>query len=125
MTQRLWIPGPLPGMNEIIAAAKSGGKGRVYAAMKASHTSAVTLFARKARLKPIDFAVFGFDWHEPTRRRDPDNLMAGAKFILDGLVKAGVIPNDGWDNVGGLVHCWTLSKNRGVHVTIEEKRPLD
>ena len=26
-------------------------------------------------------------WYEPNEKRDPDNVMAGQKFILDGLVK--------------------------------------
>jgi Holliday junction resolvase RusA-like endonuclease len=33
-------------------------------------------------------------WMEPNRRRDADNVQAGVKFILDGMVEAGFIPND-------------------------------
>jgi Holliday junction resolvase RusA-like endonuclease len=43
-------------------------------------------------------------WNEPNRRRDPDNVQAGIKFILDGIVKAGILPNDGWKNVAAVEH---------------------
>lgn len=35
-----------------------------------------------------------FLWVEPNRKRDPDNIAAAKKFILDGLVSAGIILND-------------------------------
>ncbi len=33
------------------------------------------------------------------RRRDPDNAVAGAKAVLDGLVHAGLLVDDTFDNV--------------------------
>ena len=36
------------------------------------------------------------------RRRDPDNLAGALKPILDGLVDAGVIPDDSWQHVAGV-----------------------
>jgi Holliday junction resolvase RusA-like endonuclease len=33
------------------------------------------------------------------RRRDPDNYGFSAKFLLDGLVKAGVLTDDSFDEV--------------------------
>lgn len=33
-------------------------------------------------------------WFEQNARRDLDNVRTGMKFVLDGLQKAGVIPND-------------------------------
>ena len=36
------------------------------------------------------------------RRRDPDNLAGALKPILDGIVDAGVIPDDSWRHVAGV-----------------------
>lgn len=34
-----------------------------------------------------------FDWYI-SNRSDPDNIRFAAKYILDGMVKAGILPND-------------------------------
>lgn len=36
------------------------------------------------------------------RRRDPDNYGFSAKFLLDGLVKAGVLSDDSFDEISEL-----------------------
>lgn len=35
-----------------------------------------------------------FEWHESTKKRDPDNIVFAKKFILDALVSMRVLPND-------------------------------
>ena len=35
-----------------------------------------------------------FIWYKPNNRQDHDNISFAKKFILDGFVKAGIIPND-------------------------------
>jgi hypothetical protein len=120
--QQLWIPGPLPGLNEVIAAAKGfRGRGIGYSNMKSAWTTTVWALSKKARLVPVASARLTFTWFERSRRRDPDNFSsAGKKFILDGLVKAGVLPEDGWDEIVGFVDRWHLApKAPGVMVTIE------
>lgn len=42
-----------------------------------------------------------FTWIEPNRRRDVDNVAFAKKFILDSMVKTGVIQNDNSRNVIG------------------------
>lgn len=42
-----------------------------------------------------------FTWFEESRRRDPDNVVFAKKFILDGMVKAGIIPDDNYKWVVG------------------------
>ncbi len=118
MTQYLWIPGPMPGFNEIIAAAKSGrGKAVAYSRMKADWTSIVAAFAR--RLVTVDYAKLHFTWKEKTIRRDPDNVSAAAKFVIDGLVKACVLPDDGWRFVKAISHEFVVDIKPGVAVMIE------
>lgn len=117
---KLTIPGELPTTNEIVAASKKHHM--AYANMKKTHTDLVALLARG--LPKVKKADFIFTWYCKSRRKDPDNVSAGgAKFILDGLVKAGVIENDGWANVGSLTHLFEVDKkNPRVEIKIEEVR---
>jgi len=111
------IPGRLPGLNEIVAAAKSHFG--AYAKMKHEHTTAIAWIAKK--LPTYKRVALVITWYEPDRRRDPDNIMAGQKFILDGLVMAGVIPDDSQKHIQGIVHRFdTDKKNPRVEVEIIE-----
>ncbi len=121
----LWIPGPLPGMNEIIEAAKgSGGRGMGYARLKSQWTETIWALAKQARIdKPGPFdrrVLMVFDWIERDKRRDPDNIAAGGrKLILDSLVKAGVLKGDGWKCIDAWRDRWQVNADRpGVGVTI-------
>lgn len=120
MPQQLFIPGPLPGMNEILAAAKSGhGKGNAYSRMKREWCNIVWAYAKSARLRPVPRASVAFEWREKDRRRDIDNVAAASKFVLDGLVKAGVLAGDGQAHVTAMSHAFTVdSRNPGVLVTV-------
>lgn len=45
-----------------------------------------------------------FTWRERDRHRDPDGVSSGGrKLLLDGMVKAGVLPSDGARGVRGFV----------------------
>ena len=119
----LWVPGPLPSLNDLIAAAKgAGGTGRAYSKLKKQWTNDIWAWAKEARLPRFLGRVFlEFRWYEQTTRRDPDNIAAGGrKLVLDGLVAAGVIGGDGWRYVAGWVdrfrHDPTMKA--GVEVTI-------
>lgn len=121
--QRLWIAGRLPGLNEVIAAAKgAGGRGHAYAKMKRDLGELVWVLAKAARLRPVTRARLAFRWVEKDRRRDPDNVSsAGRKFILDGLVKAGVLPGDGWAAIAGWSDTFEVGAKHGVEITIKEE----
>lgn len=106
-TIRLTIPGELPTMNEIVAVSKKHHM--AYASMKKKYTDLVHLHA--SNLPKVDRADFLIIWYCKNRRKDKDNIMAGAKFILDGLVNAGVIENDGWAQVGNIFHVFKVDKD--------------
>lgn len=110
MNQILTLPGELPALNEILAASKSHW--RRYAANKRANTRLVWAEARAQRLQQITGAVdVTFRHYRPNRRKDPDNVAAGAsKCILDGLQEAGVLPGDGMKWIGSLHHLFEIDK---------------
>lgn len=122
--QSFFIPGILPTLNEIIAAAKSGyGKRNAYHRMKVSFTDYVVLCIYEAQLKPMKYVTVSFLWQEKNKRKDPDNIVAAKKFILDGLVKAGILKTDGWRHIKGFGgERWGVSDKPGVHVELYEWR---
>lgn len=69
----------------------------------------------------VTSAYFGYVVVEETLKRDPSNICSSAvKFIEDGLVEAGVLPNDGWQNVLGIRLHWVHRKGRepGIYVVM-------
>lgn len=112
------IPGRLPGLNDIIDAAKQGkGKYQPYNDMKLEYTSAVAWLARKLpKYEKIELVI---TWYEPNRRRDPDNITGGQKFICDGLVQAGIIPDDSQRYIQGIAHKFRVDpENPRVEVEV-------
>jgi hypothetical protein len=95
----------LPDLNQIIAYSKiRNGKWNKYAGVKKKYTDAIRDIIFLERLKPYTDKIFlQFAWFEPNRKKDPDNVDAGKKFILDGMVKAGLIPNDTQKYIGGWI----------------------
>ena len=130
--QVFFVPGPLPGLNEIIAAGKqlipwlSKGKRRVYelTILKKEWDEKVSMAAMLHGIKPMESADFRIVWIELNRRRDKDNILAGKKFILDGLVKAGILKNDGWKQVGRFTEDVILGENAGVIVALIEREDI-
>lgn len=113
------VPGEMPGMNEIIAAAKSHFG--AYATMKTTYTHAVAWAAKAARVPRLRRAMVFCHWLVKDQRHNPDNIQAAIKFVLDGLVVAGVLPNDGWRQIEGIGHAFDVDPdNPRVEITIIE-----
>jgi hypothetical protein len=117
---RLVILGALPGYNESIAAAKSGrGKSNAYARVKKAETERVAWAAKAQRVPKFERIFLRFVWVETDRARNPDNIASAKKYLIDGLVLAGVIRNDGWKEVAGWSDTFEVGPRAGVEVTIE------
>jgi Holliday junction resolvase RusA-like endonuclease len=67
--------------------------------------------------KPIKIA---FEWVEENRKRDIDNLSFAKKFILDAMVKAGVLENDNRKHVTAFTDTFSYGKEAKVIMWIEE-----
>ena len=115
----LFIPGRLPGLNEIIKEAR----GNKYAAAKQKKywTRKVADITRLSvcNIKPMGKVWIYFTWIEKNKRRDPDNICVAKKFIMDGLVLAGLLSADGWSNIAGFTDSWEIG-DPGVWIEIRE-----
>src|SRR5690606_4572198 len=106
-------------MNDIILLAR----GDKYASNKQTkeYTDMVAFLAKQAKLPRMNKVDVAIHWYESDKRRDKDNIMAGTKFIFDGLVKAGVLPNDGWKNIGNISHLFYVDRtNPRIEVELRE-----
>ena len=113
------IPGRLPGLNDITDAAR---RNRYESAkIKKEYTELVAWCAKRARLPHFDRVDLIVTWYEPNMKRDKDNIMAGQKFILDGLVMVGVLANDGWKQIRDVTHRFRVDRaNPRVEVELIE-----
>lgn len=116
------IPGEFPSQNEIIDAAKLGNREwQPYNVMKQRYTNLVaweTKSQTKEKFEKIDVEV---TFICKDKRKDKDNILSGIKFILDGLVRAGLIKNDGWKQIGDISFKFKTDKdNPRVEVKVME-----
>lgn len=61
-----------------------------------------------------------FTWIEENGKRDLDNICFAKKFILDALVKAGVLKNDNRNYVNGFTDDFKYDNESKVIVEMEE-----
>ena len=121
--QKLIIPGYLPGYNQLT-------QGQWYKQHKCKQEAMalVQWLVLAQKIQPVTGkAVIAIACYEPTIRRDPSNVRAGAeKIILDALQNAGIIRNDNWAALSDLPATVYLDrKNPRVEVTIEEDNNAD
>ena len=104
-------------MNEIIK--KSKAHYMAYAKMKKMYTEKVKRSAESLPvIKRADFIIV---WYCENKRKDKDNIVAGQKFIFDGLVEGGILENDGWKQIGDISHVFKVDKeNPRIEVIIDE-----
>lgn len=62
-----------------------------------------------------------FHWIEKNKKRDLDNLCAAKKFILDAMVKQGVLKDDNRNCVTGFRDTFEYGKETKVVIEIEEE----
>lgn len=118
MKQFLVLPYKFPGFNNYSDAERSHWANG--AGMKKKWTETVAWEAKAAKLKPMEKAHITFTWIEQNRKRDPDNIAANKKFILDGLMAAGVLKNDGWKNIIGLADEFKTGERYEVIVSLDD-----
>ncbi len=116
--QSFTITGRLPDLNTYILIER----GNRYAAAdtKANWTAIVANEIKTQKIKPVTMPLtLIITWYVKDKKRDKDNIMFGQKFILDGLVKAKVLKNDGWNDIADIEHNFILRRNEKEFVKIE------
>lgn len=91
----LEIPGELPTRNEAINTQKSNKYGG--SRLKNKATDRCTWPAKG--LPEVEAVKVEATFYRTDRRTDPDNIISAIKYVMDGLEAAGVITNDGWEQV--------------------------
>jgi Holliday junction resolvase RusA-like endonuclease len=97
--QKLILPSEIcVSLNKTIDLAKTHWS--KYARQKKKLTFVIASYAKR-NLKPVKRYPVNvhITWFCENRLRDPDNIASGKKAILDGLVSAGILRNDGWKEI--------------------------
>lgn len=112
------IPVRLPGLNEYT---KENRRNKYAGAkMKAEVEDSIVRYIQSQKPPKHQRVKLVFRWRELNSKRDLDNIAFAKKFILDALVRSGVLPNDGWKNVTGFEDHFEVSKQPGVRIEIWE-----
>src|SRR6056297_1866849 len=115
----LVIPGELPTMNTIINKSKTHWS--EYKKMKDSQDAIIQYYAEQQRIKFFEAVILNITYYRKDKRTDPDNIAAAKKFIIDGLVSAGVLEDDGWAVVKGFNETWEVDReNPRVEIELLE-----
>lgn len=121
MSNKLVIPLPLATLNEYIDDERTNRfRG---AKVKKKMTGICKVHALNAKNKglvvPIPFKAT-FYWYVKDKRKDLDNIVFQQKFIFDGMIKAGLIKNDGYKQHRQSEHFYLIDKNERVEVVFEK-----
>jgi Holliday junction resolvase RusA-like endonuclease len=117
--QTLIIKTKFPDFNDYDRAARSKS---YYAAadMKKTFTEIAARECQVQKIQPVESAHFRFIWTEANKKRDPDNIIFAKKFIMDGLQEAGILTNDGWSQIRGIIDEFEAGNEYKVTVEIRE-----
>ena len=115
MNQSFFVPGPLPGANDIVRKHHM-----VYSRLKAQWTTTIGQCILAAKLQRVNtYCRLEFVWHEANNKRDDDNVMFAQKFILDALKTTRIIRDDRRQFIYSLTHRVIVDPAMpGVDVTI-------
>ncbi|GEP72000.1 hypothetical protein FD12_GL001571 [Lentilactobacillus rapi DSM 19907 = JCM 15042] len=101
MINSFTIPQELPALNEYVNEQRrnrfAGAK------VKKQATYVCSMYAKAAMnrgLKVTGKIDIYVHWFVSSKRKDKDNIRFAIKFIQDGMMEAGLIDNDGWQQIG-------------------------
>lgn len=122
MRYKLIIKGKLPGLNEYIAANR---KNPYIGNKMKQDNEKIIIWEVRQQLKKIKInkpVKIQYSWYEENKKRDHDNVSSyGRKVIQDALVKAGILKNDGWNEVVGFTDNFFIDKkNPRIEIILEE-----
>ena len=109
---KLVIEGLLPNLNDYTKACRTN---RFAGAKMKERADGIITAHIQQQLVGVHFdepVKLSFRWYEPNRKRDLDNICFAKKFILDALVKNGILVNDGWRWVNGFTDEFFIDKDK-------------
>ena len=107
--QKIELFSELPSLNEYSNAERTHRKKGATMKRRAERSLITEIHA--ARLKPVKDQVFlSYHWIMKDKRKDKDNIAFAQKFVQDALVGAGILANDGWKEVEGFSHRFSVDK---------------
>ncbi|GHU60461.1 hypothetical protein AGMMS49975_29480 [Clostridia bacterium] len=110
MTYKITIPFTLPGTNQYVGENRRN-KYKGNKTKRDIESMLALIFNAELRGVTLKTPVtLDYLWVEKNRRRDKDNIAFAQKFIQDALVKSGKLSNDGWAEVEGFSHKFTVDK---------------
>lgn len=119
MIYKLELPLKLPSLNEYVRVCR--GNKYASANLKKDIEDEIIYYIKKQVKTQIkEPVVIKFTWIETSKKRDLDNIAFAKKFILDALVKSGVLKNDNYKFVKGFKDVFKFEKENKVIVELEE-----
>jgi len=111
--QTLVIKSELPDLNSYINTERSNKFAAHQLKKKATRAvqHEINLQISKFKVKKFKRIYLYIDYYCKDKRKDMDNVAFAKKFILDGMVNAKVIPNDGWKQIAGWEERFYIDKN--------------
>ena len=107
---KLIVRGAMPNLNTVIAATKRHWSH--YSKEKKMWTQTVRMEALAQKMTPVTQPVWvRSEYYSKNRRADPDGIRIAAKYILDGLVEANVLPDDSQKWIIGFVDRFSVDKD--------------
>lgn len=106
---KLIFPGEFPSLNEYINAER---RNRFIAAKIKKETTLRVVQDCAQTQEHIDYPIHILcGWYTKNERKDPDNVAFAIKFLLDGIVTAGVLKNDTRKDILTISHFFFTDKN--------------
>ena len=109
----IWLPIDYPSLNDYIKIERTNKYAGAKVKKQYTNTT-MYLSMNKGKIKTP--CRLKFTWYVKNKRTDPDNTAFAKKFVLDGLVKAGVLPDDTFKHIKGFIDDFKVIDN--VHKEI-------
>lgn len=123
----LIINGDLPSLNEYTKANRSKWGQALGAQMKRDAEKLISLYIKAQKLTDVSYTRpvrLDFRWYMENGRKDPDNVCFAKKFILDALVRNGVLENDNFAHIKGFTDEFFIDKENPrieIDITFEHQ----
>jgi len=116
---KLIIPGELADLNTYINAERSNRYAGANVKSEMTNYVATIAKAHKGNFEPYKTPVWiTYKWYCKDKRKDKSNISFAKKFIEDGLITAGILKNDGWNEIEGFTDEFYIDR-RNPRVEIE------